>query len=75
MADRNWRTNPSIQQAKAVAQATGATRVVMLLINDETGTMQTATYGKDGPLCTKAGAIGDFVFEEVSMAMVAGELE
>jgi len=74
MADRNWRTNKAILQARVVAEELNQTAVVMLLINETAGTVELATYGTTGPRCVAAGKIGDFVFDSVMAALEAETL-
>lgn len=68
MADKGWKTNPSIQEAKRVAQARGSTAVIMILVNENEGTIELATYGTTGPRCTAIGKLGDIAYSAVMEA-------
>jgi ABC-type enterochelin transport system substrate-binding protein len=71
MADRNWRTDPHIQEAKRVAQSTGSRAVIVLLLTEET--LRVATYGQNGRLCTFVGKLGDVAFDAVMQHLSDGE--
>lgn len=71
MADRGWRTDPSIQEAKRVATATHSTAAILLLIRetDDQFEIELATYGTTGPRCTVAGKLGDKAYDAVMKAL------
>lgn len=68
MAAPGWRTNQSIQEARKVAKSLGKTAVIMVLIDEDSGTLELATYGTTGPRCTVAGRLGDKAFAAVERA-------
>lgn len=69
MSDPDWRTNPEIQQARRVAKELGATAVIMLVLDENAGTVRLATYGTTGPRCTRAGNLGEAAFDAVMTAL------
>jgi hypothetical protein len=71
MADRGWRTDPHIQEAKRVCVATRSTAAIVLLLDDNEGTIRLATYGTNGPRCTEAGKLGDAAYAAIMSALEA----
>lgn len=65
VADRNWRKNQSIQQARTVAAALDKTAVILVMIDDRAGTLELATYGINGPRCLEAEVLGEKAYDAV----------
>lgn len=61
--------SPKVADARALAEKWGMTRVIVLMIDDEAGTMEYASYGKDKRLCGQARKVADACFDAAYRCM------
>lgn len=64
-------SSAAIEAAHAVARKFGNTRVIMLLIDDEKGTYNLVTWGKNKVLCDAAKRFGDGLWHQIEEMMVS----
>jgi hypothetical protein len=60
-----WNPSPKVADARDLARKHGATKVVILLINDDAGTLEYASYGRDKALCAEAKELADVAYDAV----------
>jgi len=60
----NWRNNPKIMAAREIAQQFGKDRVILVMLTADT--LETASYGADGRLCTQAGKLANLAFDAIA---------
>jgi hypothetical protein len=66
----NWKQSPEIMQARRVAKELGASRIIILMIDDKAGTIGYASYGADSRLCEEAGRLAEVAYKAVYQQMV-----
>ncbi len=64
MADKNWRDSTQIMACKELCQKFDRRQAIIILIDDE-GRIQGASYGQTGELCTEAGRLLDSIIDKV----------
>lgn len=57
--------DPKVTAAREIAKQFHQTRVIVIMINDDTRTVEYASYGKTKPLCDAARQLADRLFEAV----------
>lgn len=66
-----WNPHPKIQDLRELSAKWGAQQLIVLEIDQSTGTFQTHSYGQTKRLCDLAKPIGDQIHKLVS----SGEIE
>ena len=61
----SWKNNPHIMAAREYAQRFGFDEVIMVGIKLKNGTVETASYGRNGILCRQAWNCSDMIVETV----------
>lgn len=61
----SWKDEPTIMAARDIAKKFNQTRVIIIMVDDEGGTIRSASYGANGALCTSAGKLADVAYDAV----------
>lgn len=57
--------SPKVAEARDLAKKYGKTRVIIFMIDDDKGTMEYASYGKDKALCSDARKLADVAYKAI----------
>lgn len=68
-----WNPSPRVAAAREIARRFGSTHVVVLMLNEDEGTIQYATYGTDAGRCSEAKVFGDVAFEALNQFLTETE--
>jgi hypothetical protein len=68
-----WNPSPEVAAARDFGQTFGADRVVILHLDQATGRIGYASYGKTRALCADAKVLGDVAMEAVMTFLRTGE--
>lgn len=60
-----WNPSPKVADARNLARRHGADRVVIVLLSDKTGTMETISYGETRLLCAQAQHLSDVAYDAI----------
>ena len=60
-----WNPSPKVAAARGIGKLFGKPQVVVLMIDQDKGTFEFASYGETKALCAEAQKIGDVAFDAV----------
>lgn len=60
-----WNETPEILAARDIAKRFNKTHVVVIMLDDRSGTINGASYGSDGDRCRVAGKLMDVAYKAV----------
>ena len=60
-----WNPSPKVAAAREIGARFGCPQVVIVLIDQERGTLESISYGKTQRLCRDAQSLGDAAWEAV----------
>ena len=60
-----WNPSPKVSDCRNIAKKWNADEVIILAINNNTGKINMATYGKTAELCKQAKRLGDKAFDAI----------
>ena len=60
-----WNPSPKVAAARDIGKKFGKPQVIVLLLDQEAGTLEFASYGDTKALCGDAKKIGDIAFDAV----------
>ena len=69
-----WNPSPKVAAARDIGKKFRKPQVVVLMIDEDAGTLEFASYGETRALCAKAKKIGDVAFDAV-MAHLSSNAE
>ncbi|MEW6616451.1 MAG: hypothetical protein AB1401_13430 [Thermodesulfobacteriota bacterium] len=57
--------SPKVAEARDLAKKYGKTKVIIFMIDDDKGTIEYASYGKDRVMCADARKLADVAYDAV----------
>jgi hypothetical protein len=60
-----WNPSPKVAAARNIGKKFGKPQVVVLMIDQDSGTLELASYGETRELCEEARKLGDVAFNAV----------
>jgi hypothetical protein len=60
-----WNPSPKVAAARDIGKKFGKPQVVVLMIDQDAGTLEFASFGTTRELCAEAKKIGDVAFDAV----------
>lgn len=57
--------SPKVAEARDLAKKFGKTKVIIFMIDDDAGTMEYASYGRDKAMCSDAGKLADVAYKAI----------
>ena len=60
-----WNPSPKVAAARDIGKKFSKAQVIVLMIDQDDGTLEVASYGKTRELCADAKKIGDVAFDAV----------
>ena len=57
--------SPKVAEARNLAMKYGKTKVIILMIDDNKGTMEYASFGKDKAMCSDAKILADVAYNAI----------
>ena len=70
-----WNPHPHVQVAREAATKLGADQIVIVHINNATGQIGLATYGKTKSLCADAKVLGEAAYNTIFDAIAAEDAQ
>ena len=64
-----WDTSPKVATARDIGKSYGADKVIVLLIDEEAGTMEAISYGKNKAECAAAKRLSDIAYDAIFDAL------
>lgn len=63
-----WNPSPKVAAARDIARRFGKQQVIVVMLDLERGTIESATYGETKALCADAKRLGDAAYDAVIKA-------
>lgn len=60
-----WNPSPKVATARDAGKKYGANKVILILINERAGTIESVSYGETKTECTMAKRLADVAYEAV----------
>ena len=57
--------SPKVAEARDLAKKYGKTKVIIFMIDDDAGTMEYASFGKDKAMCNDAKKLADVAYRAI----------
>ena len=57
--------SPKVAEARDLATKYRKTKVIIFMIDDDAGTMEYASFGKDKAMCSDAGKLADVAYKAI----------
>ena len=57
--------SPKVSEARDLAKKYGKTKVIIFMIDDDKGTMEYASFGKDKAMCSDAKMLADLAYKAI----------
>jgi hypothetical protein len=58
--------SPKVAEARSIGQKYGKSKVIIVMIDDQAGTMESASYGATSLLCKEAQALADIAYDAIN---------
>jgi hypothetical protein len=60
-----WNPSPKVADARELARKHGANKVIVLLVDERRGTLESISYGEDRRQCAEAKRLADAAYDAV----------
>lgn len=69
-----WNPSPKVAALRTIGKKYNANKVIMILINDNEGRMESISYGKTPIECDMAKALSDIAFDAIYSLLANNQL-